>query len=305
MIPYDGSISTEIVLGELKSRADFAGTEHDALIVISDVWLADSAEEFANVATARRLKVALAGASSHVQARRAREEERMLSREAHQRITSMFPLWNVEVETLPGFSLVSSEILEKVKDSNTDIIAIDVGESFADKVSHYGAGALRVANEVAYNVFIARAKGTNGVRRLGEHIEFPPIRIVLVLDGTSADERILQTVARRKWARDSEVRVVLSDSNRTVVDETQATAILQAAGLNVSVDRLQMDSPSMLSQAVIDWKPDCIFTCGEPTTSRGQRRLKSETTDLLQWANCSVELVRGPQARPKVMRAAA
>lgn len=302
MIPYDGSKNTEKALSALRRRADFAQAQHDALIVVSDVWLADSAEEFSRAVKERRLKVARAGVSSHVPALSAWEEERVLSREALSRITSMFPLWNVKVETLPGFSLVSSEMLEKAERSKVDVIVIGAGKSFPDNGKAYGGGALRVANEATCNVFLARDHELPGGRKDDEYL---PTRIALVLNGTNADERIVKVAARRKWAPNSKAGLVLDGANRPVIGETQATELLKASGLNVSVIEPEDSSPMTTAHAVVNWNPDSIFTCGERNGENGGPGLKRKTEALLRRADCSVELVRRPVVKPKVMRAAA
>jgi len=291
MIPYDGSKNTEKALSALRRRADFAQAQHDALIVVSDVWLADSAEEFSRAVRERRLKVARAGVSSHAPALSAWEEERVLSREALDRVTSMFPLWNVKVETLPGFSLVSSEMLEKAERSKVDVIVIGAGKSFPDDGKGFGGGALRVANEATCNVFLARDEASSGRREADEYL---PNRVALVLNGTSADERIVNTAARRKWAQNSQTRIVLGGANRPLISETQAGELLKTSGLNVSVVKPKDSSPLAAVRAVIDWNPDSVLACGERSGTNGRHSLKAETRDLLQRTNSSVELVRGP-----------
>ena len=68
----------------------------------------------------------------------------------------MFPLWDVCVETLPGFSLVSSEFLEKAERSKAGIIVIGMRDIFAAETTGSGAGALKVTEEAACNLLFAR-----------------------------------------------------------------------------------------------------------------------------------------------------
>jgi len=67
LIPYDGSKNTEIALSVLRRRADFALEEHDALIVVSGIWLPESPEEFSRAAAGRRRRTVLLGISSPVE----------------------------------------------------------------------------------------------------------------------------------------------------------------------------------------------------------------------------------------------
>ena len=68
VIPYDGSRNVEIALSALRRREDFARERHEALIAVSDVWLSESSEEFADAVAARRHAAAISGLSSHAPA---------------------------------------------------------------------------------------------------------------------------------------------------------------------------------------------------------------------------------------------
>jgi nucleotide-binding universal stress UspA family protein len=303
MIPYDGSINAEIALGALRRRADYSNVGHDALVVISDVWLADSAEEFTRVANARRRRAAKAGALSYAPALSTWEEERFLSREALDRVTSMFPLWNVEVATLPGFSLVSSEILETADRSNTDVIAIGTHQPLADRVEGHGRAALRVAKEASCDVFLASGKRLNGNLESRQELA---TRIALVLDGRDTDELIVQAAACRKWPESSQARVILSLATGSSISETQAAEALKASGLDVSFFKPQWNLPAAaLPQALIDWTPDVIFACADQSRGDEECSLNSKATDILLRGGYSLELTRKSRRRSKAMRAAA
>lgn len=294
MIPYDGSINTEIALRALARRADYSQVEHDALVVVSDVWLADSAEEFARVSHARRRKAALAGAVSHAPALIAWEDERALSREASDRIASTFPSWNVQVEALPGFSLVSSEILEKAERSNTDIIAIGTRKPFSDMASGYGAAALRVAKEAPCSMFLASDNASSRSSGSGPYM---PTRLALVLNGSISDEHIVHAVASRKLTNKSQVRIILGEANRS----SRLEKALRASGVDVSIASPESNSTSALTDAIFDWQPDAIFVSDEEIDRDGPHNV----TDVLLKAGYSVELIRKSHSRSIAMKAAA
>ena len=294
MIPYDGSVNTEIALRTLARRADYSQVEHDALVVVSDVWLADSAEEFARVSNARLRNAAMAGVISHAPALSAWEDERVLSREAVDRVVSMFPIWSIHVEALPGSSLVSSEILEKADRSNTDVIAIGTRTPFTEIGNGYGAAVLRVAKEAPCSVFLASDKALNGS---GVSRQYLPTRVALVLNGGISDEHVVQTVASRKWPNKSQARIILGETNRY----SKIEKALRASGLDVSIVSPESNSTSALTQAIFDWKPDGIFASGERVNRDGAYNF----TDVLLKAGYSVELIRKSHPRPRAMKAAA
>lgn len=298
LIPYDGSTNVEVALRALRHRADYSQVAHDALVVISEVWLADSAGEFSRISKARHRKASMAGGMSHSPALRASEEERVLSQEARDRMTSMFPLWNIEVETLPGFSLVSSEIVQKANRSNMDVIVIGIGNPFANGPNAYGAGALRVASEAGCNVFLASDNG-----RLASRRDLPS-RIALVLNG-SGDNRIVQTAVRRRWPTGTHARIIVNGLARSSVSTAHAEEKLNAAGINVSVSKPHDRFISTLMQTVIDWKPDTIFTYAGFDCRDAVRKPDRDTSTTLLNAGCSIELVRKSSEGSNATRATA
>lgn len=115
----------------------------------------------------------------------------------------------------------------------------------------------------------------------------------------------MQTAARRKWARNSEACIITIGEKRSPITNTRAAETLPTAGLNISIIKPESDSPPALTQAVLDWNPNCIFAGGEVNETRGRRNFSSETTEILRRMRCSVELVRKAQGKPKAMSAAA
>ena len=156
LIPYDGSKNAEKALRDLSEAGLAGGDRHEVLIVVSDVWLTESVEEFFSACAARRRKVEISGACSYISAQRRLEEERFLSREASERLSSMFPSWDARVETLPGMSLASSEVLERAETWGADLIILGSGETgAAAQTFSQGTGAARVAKEAACAVRVA------------------------------------------------------------------------------------------------------------------------------------------------------
>jgi nucleotide-binding universal stress UspA family protein len=147
LIPYDGSQNAENALRDL-SEAGFAGGKHEVLVVVSGVWLPETAKEFERARAARWLKVERSGMCSYIPARRKPEEERLLISEARERLSLMFPSWDVRVERLPGRSLVSSEILQRAETWGAELIILGGRDDFVTAQSvGQGTGAARVAKE--------------------------------------------------------------------------------------------------------------------------------------------------------------
>lgn len=207
---------------------------------------------------------------------------------------------------MPGFSFVSSEILEKAERSETDIIVIGTQDIFAAETIGYGGGALRVAKEAGCNVFLARETDFANVSEPNENM---PTRTVFILNEDD-DAEIVKTAARRKWAEGSKARIITIGAERSPIKEARAAEMLQAAGLNVSIMKPESDSPSGLVEAVLGWNADCIFAGGEGNTGEdnntcGRRNFRREVKELLRRTKCSVELVRKARGKPKTLSAMA
>jgi hypothetical protein len=149
LIPYDGSINANIALDSLQT-AEFAGNKHEILVIVTDVWLHETREEFFSTRAGRKRQMEMSGISSYAPALRAREEAQFFLREVSCRLESKFPLRNIRVEMLPGFSLISSEVLERAKSWGADIIIFGSHEE-----SH--SAAKRVIAEAQCSVRIVRA----------------------------------------------------------------------------------------------------------------------------------------------------
>lgn len=154
LIPYDGTKEAENALLELQN-AGF-GQRDEILIVITDVFLPESAEDFSKACRERKLRLEGSGNCSYVPARRRLEEERLLSREIHRRLSSDFPAWNIKIETLPGLSLVSSEVMAKAAVWKADLIVLGSQKSEVEASSNgYKSSLWRVVSEAECEVRLA------------------------------------------------------------------------------------------------------------------------------------------------------
>lgn len=154
LIPHDGTKNAENALLDLQN-AGF-GQDDEVLIVITDVFLPESAEEFFKAVKERRLNLEKSGTCSYAPARRQFEEERLLAREIRRRLSTDFPAWNIQIETLPGLSLVPGEILEKAARWKADLIILGCEEGAMIKNPNgYKSGLRRVAAEAKCAVRLA------------------------------------------------------------------------------------------------------------------------------------------------------
>lgn len=152
LIPYDGTKNAENALLELQN-AGF-GQRDEILIVITDVFLPESAEEFSKACRERLLNLQRFGIYSYVPARRRLEEERFLSQQIRRRLSSDFPAWNIKIETLPGLSLVSSEVLAKAAVWKADLIILGSQEGKASN-NGYKSSLWRIVSEAECEVRLA------------------------------------------------------------------------------------------------------------------------------------------------------
>ena len=146
LIPYDGSTNAENALLELQ-KAEF-GKDDEILVVITDVFLAESLEDISKTHRKRRLDFESSGASSYIPSRWKLEEERFLTSEIQSRLSTDFPALNITVETLPGYNLVSSELLEKAARWQTDLIILGKQKYEVEAAKNgYKPGLWRIVSE--------------------------------------------------------------------------------------------------------------------------------------------------------------
>lgn len=158
LIPYDGTKNAENALLDLQNTG--CGQDDEILIVITDIFLPESAEEFSRAVNERRLKLEKSGACSYAPAGRRFEEERLLAHEISRCLLFAFPARNIQIETLPGLSLVSSEVLKKAARWKADLIILGFEEdTLTNNTNGYRSGLRRVAAEAECAVRFACGAG--------------------------------------------------------------------------------------------------------------------------------------------------
>ncbi len=338
LIPYDGTKAAEIALLDLQN-AGFGQTD-EILVVITDVFLPESAEEFFNARRMCRLNLEKSGTYSFAPARRQFEEERFLSRQIR-RLFSALPLWNIRVETLPGASLVSSEILEKAASWKADVIVLGSKEGEAAALSNgYKSGLWRVVSEAGCSVRLARRANPEKSAISPDSVQ----RIIAVLDGSEQDAMVIGAVARRHWSAESKIRLIKANGKTFPEQEklyTQNSAtlahykpkqphyknalpsenerfpfnqyakLLEVVGLSVSTTILKAKAPPFfINPAIRDWQPDCVFIADAKSSAGKRTSAEQAASDdvagmILRRAKCSVEIIRSTEKNEQIPKPAA
>ena len=292
LIPYDGSTSGETAIDDLK-RAGLP-QNFEALIAVTEVWLPSSPYEITRAVTARRLKLLTSGLSSFAPAMRDCEEQRVLSREAEDRIRSLFPSANVTTEAMQESASVISDVVQKAKSYGAELIVLGAQLSPSPDITDYAGPSLSVARAAHCSVRIARPS---------QRVVHSPIRIVIGLDETHSMEGIIDAVSNRLWPIGTNIDVVIIDEPgpRDPVRESQRIRTveellskLRARGSNVSVALKYGELQELLLEHAKDISADCIFIEADirahgPGTSR---ELSNVAQSVVLGAPCSVEIVR-------------
>lgn len=190
LIPYDGTPEAENALLELEN-AGF-GTEDEFLIVITDVFLPESKEDFFKARNERYRNLEKSGACSYVPARRKIEEEKFLARQIRERLAD-FPLPDIKIETLPGDSLAAGELLEKAVRYQADLIILGAKESKTDAATNgYKSSLRRILSQSRCPVRLAF-----GAKRKSVETNTDSPKRVSIVSNVSAEKQSLgkQTVS--------------------------------------------------------------------------------------------------------------
>jgi nucleotide-binding universal stress UspA family protein len=297
LIAHDGSEGADAALEEL-TRAGLP-RRAEALVVVTDVWLASSPAEFSRAVTRRRLLSA--ETSSFAPALREVEEERALSREAQRRLRALFPNWDVRAEAAAGMGTVASALLRRASTWGADLLVVGSGER-AVQDQTVGAAVRRVVTEAPCSVRVVRpSTGTYG----------SAVRLLVAEDGPPGSRSAFRVIASRRWPPESECRVIAGAQPDQDTAET-----LRAAGLKVSTVAREGELRCALVEEAVRWRADCIFVGTHGRDSEADQHSPGGLiTALVAGSPCSVEVARSsmratagafvPIARAPVRAAAA
>jgi len=292
LIPYDGSTGAETAIDDLK-RAGLP-QKFEALVAVTEVWLPSSPYEITRAVSARRLKLLTSGLSSFAPAMRDCEEQRVLSREANDRIRAMFPSANVTTEAMQEGASVMSDVVQKAKSYGAELIVLGAQLSPSPNITDYAGPALSVARAANCSVRIARPSQRN---------VHSPIHIVIGLDETQSMERVIDAMSERVWPIGTKVDLVVIGElrPRDPVRDSQMMRTLEelvsklrAGGSNVSIALKYGEAQELLLQHAKNISADCIFIAAD-IRARGQGtrgELSKVAQSVVLGAPCSVEILR-------------
>ena len=243
------------------------------------------------------MKLLTSGISSFVPALRDHEEQRVLSREADERIRSMFPSGSIETENMQDVSAVARDILRRAKTWGAELIILGSKISPSPHITDYCGPALRVAQDAHCSVRIVRAF---------DQKRDSAVRIMIAVDESDPNDNVAQVVASRSWPVGSEASIVAFRKNgpRRLVGESEITPRLQrlgeklrAIGLGVSFAIKEGIPTDMLLREARELSADCIFIDAQGLSQElsdgvDDRRLSKVAEALVLGAHCSVEVVR-------------
>jgi nucleotide-binding universal stress UspA family protein len=272
LIAYDGTDSANAALEDLPCAG--LPDEADALILVTNVWLASSPTEFSRAVAWRRMLAA--EGSSFAPALRDEEEERALSREARRRLLALFPAWRVRAQAAGGAATAGAELARTARSWGADLIVVgSEGRGWRDQ--SFGVAPRAVAAVAPCSVRIARPSTA---------APSGPLRLLVGVGGSPEPCGALRAVASREWPAGSEGRVISSAPLDPCAVES-----LRAAGLKVSGGIREGDRQRALLDEAERWGADCIFVDADGLEGEGGLR-GSLIAPLFADSPCSFELAR-------------
>ncbi len=315
LIAYDGSDSANTAIDGLQ-RSGLPADEVEALVVsVGEVWLPPPARDEV-IDDTFPLQIPPGLTEARERGARIMEEAESLAQRGAKRVQQLFPSWQVSHEAQngsPGFAL-----LHRAREWTADLIVVgSQGRSALGRLV-LGSVSQKVLTEASTSVHIGRLNpGT------GKSAE----RILIGVDGSEGALAAVRAVAKRHWTEGSEIRVIVADDVirggpisllvlpiKEFVEEVRADERSQAeefalaaikelregiGSRNITVSSLVHtgDPKQVLVNHAQEFGADCIFTGATGFSSRLERViLGSVSAAVAARANCSVEVVRAPQA---------
>lgn len=304
LIGYDGSECAKAAIEDLV----LAGLpkEVDALILsVADMLINVPYEEYFPPKDAEDRPTGKLVRAARVLAADAMNQAQEASVEGVELVSSLFPGWKVESETVADSPYWA--MIKKAEQWAADLILVG---------SHGRSGmAQLVLGSVSQNV-LSHAGCSVRIARTRERSAASPTRIILGIDGSRSSNMVVDILEQREWPDGTEVRVLTAvdpqlsmaiayhfacqdhgDGNEDVLSRARRHAdsvvhrlgqarILASATVEVA------DPKRFLVQEARKWNADCIFV-GAKGHSRLERfLLGSVSAAVAARAHCTVEVVR-------------
>lgn len=295
LIGYDGSSTADAAIEDLR-RAGLPEVCRVVVLSVADVWLPGS-EQSAHARPA--VPADLPGmATIRMMAEQALDTARAHAAAGRDRLSSLFPNWQVDAEVsadAPAWS-----IIRHAEEMNADLVVVGSHGRGALGRAMLGSVSTRVLDELRTNVRIARVPRNDA-----------DTHILVAVDGSPDSDAAVQAVRGRTWPKNTKIRVVtaanwrLRAANLTTMPGPDAPveswarhiadrAAAQFAGVaaEVSISVPQGEAKRVVLHEAESWNADCVFV-GARGLTRAQRWLMgSVSTAVAMRAPCTVEVVR-------------
>lgn len=287
LIGYDGSQFADAALDDLKNAGLPDNTEV-LLLTVAEVWLPPHEEgekpEFITEGLRKKYE-------ENLEILKAARET---ASRAAERVRNNFPRWKVDSEATYGSP--AWEILFRAEDFKPNLILVGAQGVFGLEQILIGSVAQKIVTEARSSVRVARGK---------VEVDNSPIRLVIGYDGTPGADVTVETVCRRSWSADTEVKVVIVKDTSIIrrsleIDEekiketgNQVLQKLGACGLKASLSICEGNPKYLLVREAENFSADCIFVgatkFNDPLT---KYLLGSVSSAVVTRAHCSVEVIR-------------
>ena len=302
LIAYDGSDAVNAALESLH-RAGLPPEAEALIMSVADVFLPPSSSPEPTFPAAVPEAVQRAWA----QATQAVDEARALAQHARTRLLTIFPTWEVRVETCADAPAWA--VIKQADGWQPDLIVVGShGRSVMSRLV-LGSVSQKILTEARCTVRVGRShRATNA----------DAVRLLIGVDGSPDAAAAVHAVATRTWPVGSAVRLVTAldtrlrtalafqrlpgqtGTERSDTDESgwmaetldAIAAPLNERGLAVSSIITAGDPKQVLLDEAEDWEADALFV-GARGLSRVERfLLGSVSAAVAARAHCSVEVVR-------------
>ncbi|MBI1766364.1 MAG: universal stress protein [Acidobacteria bacterium] len=281
---YDGSECAERALDDLQKAGLPAGTEVCVLAVIEH-WLPPPS----TLEMVEHLDY--------------NQEFLSLAKRAAMRLRELHPTWQVKAETAAGSP--ATMLRQKAQDWGADLIVVGSHGRTTMGRFFFGSVSQKIVHTAHCPVRIARGR----VEEPGQ-----PLRLLVGLDGSPSAAAAVETMLKRRWPAQTEVKVVtalwtlppnmtaqtigpvtqwvLSENAR--VHDAVKTAVerFQAAGLKAEAVFKDTVPQKLLFEEAETWDADCIFVGAHGMNAVERFMIGSVSSAVAARAHCSVEVVR-------------
>jgi nucleotide-binding universal stress UspA family protein len=296
LIAYDGSAGADAALSDLR-RAGLPLEAEARVLSVAEIWV-PLPTSFGGVDTTFAFKMdsGLRGAMER-------------AKQAAERVQGDFAQW--AVQPAAAYGSVSEALLAQAEEWKSDLIVTGSHGHTALGRFFLGSVSLKLVNEAACSVRVARASTA---------APEAPARILIGVDGSPDAEAAVQAVAARRWPPQSMARVVhaeyklpppaspalanleyralqmsewLAGQQRLIQQLIEAAQTqLQAAGLQTSTLVREEDPKRLLLGEAESWGADCVFVGARGFNPLPRLWLGGVATAMVVRAPCSVEVVR-------------